>query len=133
MTEGTPGAEGGAGDINRDVHSAPADDLDSSDDSLWERVIKVVADRDVRTSASQQEGEEGRNVGAPLMASGEVQAEPAGSSQMACAPSSSDAIPGIGIQVRRTQYFLLLEIDGFLMWQWFGQSGPLRDSLGLTV
>ena len=52
MTEGTPGAEGGAGDIIRDVHSAPADNLDSSDDSLRERVLKVVADRDVRTSAS---------------------------------------------------------------------------------
>ena len=52
MTEGTPGAEGGAGDINRDVHFVPADDLDSSDDSLWKRVLKVVADRDVRTSAS---------------------------------------------------------------------------------
>ena len=70
---------------------------------------------------------------ASLTASGEVQAETAGSSQMACAPSSSDAIPGIGIQVRRTRYFLLLEIDGFLRWQWFGQSGPLRDNLGLIV
>ena len=36
-------------------------------------------------------------MGGPLTASGEVQAEPAGSSQMACAPSSNDAIPGIGI------------------------------------
>ena len=133
MTEGAPGAEEGAGDIIRDFHSAPANDLDSIDDSLWERVLKVVADRDVRTSASQQEGEEGRNVGAPLTASEEVQAQSVGSSQIAYAPSSSDAIPGIGIQVRRTRYFLLLEIDGFLMWQWFGQSGPLRDSLGLTV
>ena len=74
MTEGAPGAKGGAGDIIRDVHSVPTNDLDSSDDSLRERVLKVVADRDVRTSASQQEGEEGRNVGAPLIASGEVQA-----------------------------------------------------------
>ena len=102
MTKGAPGAEGGAGDIIRDVHSAPANDVDSSDDSLRERVLKVVADRDIRTSALQQEGEEGRNVGVPLTASGEVQVEPAGSSQMACAPSSSDAIPSIGIQVRRT-------------------------------
>ena len=120
MTEGAPGAEGGARDIIRDVHSALADDVDSSDDSLWERVLKVVADREVRTFASQQEGEEGRDVGAHSTASGEVQAQSAGSSQIACAPSSSDAIPGIGIQVRRTRYFLLLEIDGFLMWQWFG-------------
>ena len=41
-------------------------------------------------------------MGAPLTASGEVHSQPAGSSQIACAPSSSDAIPGIGIQVRRT-------------------------------
>ena len=71
--------------------------MDSSHDSLRERVLKVVADRDVRTSTSQHEGEEGRNVGAPLTVSGEVQAESAGSLQIACAPSSSDAIPGIGI------------------------------------
>ena len=107
--------------------------MDSSDDSLREWVLKVVVDRDVRTSTLQQEGEEGRNVGPPLTASEEVQAQPAGSSQIACAPSSSDAMPGIGIQVWRTRYFLLLEIDGFLMWQWFGKSGPLRDNLGLTV
>ena len=53
MTKGAPGAEGGARDINRDVYSAPADDLDSSNDSLRERVFKVVADRDVKTSTSQ--------------------------------------------------------------------------------
>ena len=52
MTKGAPGAEGGAGDIIRDVHSAPADDLDSNDDSLRERVFKVVADMDVKTSKS---------------------------------------------------------------------------------
>ena len=52
MTEGAPGAEGGPGDIIRDVHSAPADDLDSSDESLREQVRKIVADRDVRTFAS---------------------------------------------------------------------------------
>ena len=133
MTKGASGAEGGAGDIIRNVHFVLADDLDSSDDSLHERVLKVVADRDVKISASQQKGEEGRNVGAPLTTSGEVHSQPIGSSQIACASSSSDAIPGIGIQVWRTRYFLLLEIDGFLMWQWFGQSGPLRDSLGLTI
>ena len=72
-------------------------------------------------------------MGAPLTASREVQAQPVGSSQIACAPSSSDAILGIEIQVRRTRYFLLLEIDGLLMWQFFGQVGPLRDSLGLTI
>ena len=53
MTEGAPGAEGGARDIICDVHSAPVDDLDSSNDSLRERVLKVVANRDVRTSVLQ--------------------------------------------------------------------------------
>ena len=71
--------------------------MDSSDDSFWERVLKIVANMDIRTSGSQQEGEEGRDVGAPLTASGEVQALSTGSSQIAYAPSSSDAIPGIGI------------------------------------
>ena len=70
---------------------------------------------------------------APLTASGEEQAQPASSSQIAYAPSSSDVMPGMGIQVRRTRYFLFLEIDGLLMWQFFGQVGPLRDSLRLTV
>ena len=32
-----------------------------------------------------------------------------------------------------TRYFLLLEIDGMLMWQFYGQIGPLRDSFGLMV
>ena len=67
-----------------------------------------------------------------MSASGEEEAQLAGSSQLAFAPSSADAMPSVGLQVRRTRYFLL-EIDGLLMWQWFGQSGPLRDNLGLTV
>ena len=72
VTEVAPGAEGGAGDIIRDDHSTPADDVDSNDDSLREWVLKVVADRDVRTSVSQQEGEEGMIEGTPLTASREV-------------------------------------------------------------
>ena len=133
MTEGASSAEGGHADLICVVHSALADDVDSSDNSLRERVLKVVADRDVRTSASQQKGEEGRNVGAPLTASGEVEAQPIGSSQIACAPSSSDAISGIGIQVRRIRYFLLFEIDGFLIWQFFGHVRLLRENFGLTI
>ena len=72
-------------------------------------------------------------MGAPVSASKEEVAQLAGSSQLPSAPSSADAMPGVGIQIWRTRYFLLLEIDGLLMWQWFGQSGPLRDSCGLTV
>ena len=115
MIEGAPGVEGGLGDVIQDVHSAAADDLDSSDDSLQEWVLKIVADRDVRSSGSQQEVEEGRDMGAPLTASEEEQAQLAGSSQIACAPSSSDAMPGMEIQVWRTRYFLLLETDGLLL------------------
>ena len=95
--------------------------------------MKIVADRDVQSSGSQREGEQGKDMGAPISASGEEVAQPAGSSQLASAPSSTDAMPDVGIQVRRTRYFLLFEIDGLLMWQWFGQSGSLRDSRGLTV
>ena len=109
------------------------EDLDSNNESLRERVLKIVANRDVRSSGSQREGEQGKDMGAPVLASGKDEAQPAGSSQLASAPSSADAMPGVGIQVRRIRYFLLLEIDGLLMWQWFGQSGPLRDSRGLTV
>ena len=130
MIEGAPGAEGGLGEVIQDFHSAAVDDLDSSDDSLRERVLKIIADRDVRSSGLQQEG---RDMGAPLTASGEEQAQPAGSSQIAYASSSNDAMLGMGIQVRRTRYFLLFEIDGLFMWQFFGQVGPLRDSLGLTI
>ena len=49
MTEGALGPR----DVIRDIHSAAADDLDSNDDSLWERVLKIVVDRDVKTSGSQ--------------------------------------------------------------------------------
>ena len=52
MTKGALGAEGGLGDVIQDVHFAVADDLDSSNDSLRERVLKIVADRDVRSSGS---------------------------------------------------------------------------------
>ena len=96
-------------------------------------MLRIVADTDVRSSGSQREGKEGKDMGALVMAFGKEEAQSAGSFQLASAPSSTDAMPGVGIQVWRTRYFLLLEIDGLLMWQWFGQRGPLRDNLGLTV
>ena len=52
MTKGARSAEGGPADLIRDVHFAPTNDLDTSDDSLRERVLKIVVDRDVRTFAS---------------------------------------------------------------------------------
>ena len=95
--------------------------------------MKIVADRDVRSSGSQRKGEQDKDMEAPMSAFGEEEAQPTGSFQLTSAPSSADAMPGVGIQVRRTRYFLLLEIDGLLMWQFFGHVGPLRDSLRLTV
>ena len=137
-TKGAPGAEGCLQGLEQGPESAAHEDVNSSDESLRERVLKIVADRGVPSSGSQKggdqrEGDQGNEKGALVLASGEEVAQPAGSSQLASAPSSSNAMAGVGIQVQRTRYFLLLEIDGLLMWQWFGQSGPLRDSHGLTV
>ena len=132
-TEGALGAEGCPHGLVQGGECAVDEDLNSSDKSLRERVLKIVADTDVRSSGSQREGEQGKDMGASVSASGEEVVQPAGSSQFASAPSSADVMLDVGIQVWRTRYFLLLEIDGLLMWQWFGQSGPLRNSLRLTV
>ena len=137
-TEGTPGAEGCPQGLIQGSEFAAHEDVVSSNESLRERVLKIVADRGIFSSGSQREGdqregEQSNDMGAPVLASGEEVAQPTGLSQLASAPSSTDAMPGVGIQVQRTRYFLLLEIDGLLMWQWFGQSGPLRDSRRLTV
>ena len=53
MTEGAPGAERSLGDVIQDVHSVVVDDLDSNDDSLRKWVLKIVADRNVRSSGLQ--------------------------------------------------------------------------------
>ena len=132
-TEGAPGAEGCPQGLVQRLESAADEDLDSSDESLRECVLKIVADRDVRSSGSQREGEQGKDMGAPVSAFGKEEAQPAGSSLLASTPSSANAMLGVGIQVRRTRYFLLFEIDGLLMWHFFGHVKPLRDSLGLTV
>ena len=124
-TEGASGAEGCLQGLEQGHESAAHEDVDSSDESLQERVLKIVADRSVPSSGSQRggdqrEGDQGNEKGAPILASGEEVAQPAGSSQLTSAPSSANAMAGVGIQVRKTRYFLLLEIDGLLMWQWFG-------------
>ena len=59
----------------RGINSAVVDDLDSNDDSLWEDVLKIVADKDVTSLGSQREGEEGKDMGAPVTASGEEEAQ----------------------------------------------------------
>ena len=118
-TEGALGARGCPKEVIEGVDSAADEDLDSSDKSLRKRVLKIVANRDVRSSGSHREGNEGKDMEALVTASGE-EAQLAGLSQLASVPSSTDAMPGVGIQVWRIQYFLLLKIDGLVMWQWFG-------------
>ena len=132
-TEGALDAEGCPHGLIQGLESVAHEDVDSNDESLWERVLKIVADMGVLSSGLQREGDQSNDMGAPVLASGEEVAQPAGSSQLISAPSSVDAMRGVGIQVRRTRYFLLLETDGLLMWQWFGQSRPLRASRGLIV
>ena len=83
---------------------------------MRERVLKAIADCDRRNSGSHVEGGEGTALvaheGAPVH--DEVHREE--SSQEATGPSSTNVVANIGTQVLRPQYFLLLEIDGFLMW-----------------
>ena len=112
----------------------PASDENNSDDErMRERVLKAIANRERRSSGSHAEGGEGRTLvpheGA--LVHDEVHREE--SSQDATGPFSTNVIVNIGTQVLRPRYFLLLEIDGFLMWQHFGHVGPLKDHLGLTV
>ena len=112
----------------------PVFEVNSSDDKrMRKRVLKAIADRDRRSSRSHVEGGEGTvlvaHEGAPVL--DEVHREE--SLQDAMGPSSTNVIVNIGTQVLRPRYFLLLEIDGFLMWKWFGHSGPLKDHLRLTV
>ena len=119
-TEGAPSAEGCPQGLVQGGESAADEYLDTSDESLWERILKFVADRGVLRSGSkrggdQREGDQGKDMGASILASGEEVDQPVGSSQLASAPSPADAMAGVGIQVRRTRYFLLFEIDGLLM------------------
>ena len=63
------------------------------------------------------EGEEGTELvtyeGAPI----DNEAKKAESSQNTMGTSSTNVVANMGTQVFRPQYFLLLGIDGFLMWQ----------------
>ena len=55
-TEGAPGAEGCPQGLVQGGESAADEDLDSSDESLRERVLKIVSNRDFQSSGSQREG-----------------------------------------------------------------------------
>ena len=56
-TEGTLGAEGCLQGLEQGPESAAHEDVDSSDKSLWERVLKIVADRGIPSSGSQRGGD----------------------------------------------------------------------------
>ena len=56
-TKGAPSAEGCLQGLERGPESAAHEDVDSSDESLWERVLKIVADRGVPSSGSQRRGD----------------------------------------------------------------------------
>ena len=101
-TEGAPGAEGCLQGLVQGPESAAHEDVDSSDKSLWEHVLKIVADKGVPNSGlqrggDQREADQGNDMGAPVLAFGEEVAQPTGSSQLASAPSSADAMAGVGI------------------------------------
>ena len=51
-TEGAPGTEGCLQGLERGPESAAHEDVDSSDESLRERVLKIVVDRGVPSSGS---------------------------------------------------------------------------------
>ena len=105
--EGAPGAEGCPQGLVQGPESAAHGDVDSNDESLWKRILKIIADRGVLSSGSQREdnqregnqrkGKHGKDMGAPFLASEEEVAHPAASSQLASAPSSADALPSVGI------------------------------------
>ena len=55
--EGAPGAEGCPQGLVQGGESAADEDLDTSDESLWERVLKIVADRGVLRSGQKRGGD----------------------------------------------------------------------------
>ena len=57
-TEGAPGAEGCPQGLVQGGESAADEDLDTSDESLGEHVLKIVADRGVLSSGSQRRGDQ---------------------------------------------------------------------------
>ena len=84
-TKGAPSAEGCPQGLIQGGECAGDEDLDTSDESLRECVLKIVADRGVPRSGSkrggdQREGDQGKDMGAPVLASGEEADQPAGSS-----------------------------------------------------
>ena len=55
--KGAPGAEGCPQGLVQGGESAADEDLDSSDESLWERVLKIVAYKGVLSSGSKRGGD----------------------------------------------------------------------------
>ena len=100
---------------------------------MQDRVLKAIADHDSRSSGMHLKGREGTMLVAHEGALVDNEVQRAELSQNAMGPSSTNMVANMGTQVLRPQYFLLLEIDGFFMWQWFGHIGPLKDHLELTI
>ena len=100
---------------------------------MRDQVLKAIADHDSRSSRMHLKGGEGTMLVVHEGALVDNEVQRAKSSQNAMEPSSTNMVANMGTQVLRPRYFLLLEIDGFFMWQWFGHVGPLKDHLGLMV
>ena len=94
---------------------------------MWDQVRKNITDCD------RDQGGEGTELVAYKRAPIDDEAQRAKLSQNPMGPSSTNEVANMGSQVYRPRYFLILEIDGFLVWQWFGHSGPLKDHLRLTI
>ena len=92
-----PDVEGCQKGIIQGVNLLYNDDHNSSNDSLWEHVLKVVAKKDVRSFGLQRKGKEGKDLEALVEASGREEAQTMGLLQLVLAPSSSNAISSVGI------------------------------------
>ena len=106
------GAEGYLEGVIQGVDTPADDDHGSSDENLRERMLKVIADRDVRSSRLQRERKAGKDMGAPVKAFEDKKAQSARLLQLALAPSSSNAIPSMEIQVQGLDIFSSLRLMG---------------------
>ena len=118
--------------IIRGINCIDNDDHDSNNKSFQNQAQKTIANKDIRSSGMHEEGGEGIDLWAHERASLRKEAQTMESSQNVMAPSPSNTIASIEIQVQRTRY-VLLEIDGFLMWQFFVHSEPIKDHIRLTI
>ena len=110
------GADAGHNAGIQGLYSAINEENDSDNESMRDQVWKIIANRDSKSSGMHLEGEEGTELVVHEGALVDNEAQRAKSSQNAMGPSSTNVVANMGTQVLRPRYFLLLEIDGFLMW-----------------